>query len=307
MRTTIVKENTLSNWLEHTKSLNLDFTALRKYIANSDTCHYHNVYRLLDGVHSEDKARALFNRWRKEPIDSDNYPEKKTEEVKSEIIKQKINDKIECLIPSGTKIYYRSRPEDKFISHIYPEEPQYVYIEDSNFKIVSFDKRLRWRARSIKDFNKFLKDRDIIIDNLSQEEQDKLLGVWDNVILTSNVKFLDSKCEIGGYKFEFNNSSRNYFIVTPGATGNCQISVVAYANYIFQNSSNIKKQFAELYNCGRRMLLIDLNQKYVNELIKYLGKYIISRTPYNSTNGSEMEIFLVNVEKLYNELKNEQK
>jgi len=326
-------ENDLSKWLQETKELNLDYKSLVKRIASSP---YSRVYQKLDGYNSNMKATSLFNRWRREPKDNDVSRIVTTlkDEMKNvdygsiigyerpfsgilsskKVIKEKpkkevkyLNDK-DFLIPSGTKIHYRSQPESSFITHIYPEEPQYIYVESASMKISPFEMRMSWRGRTIENFNNSLKDREIIIDNLSQDEQDKLLGVWNNIILTSDAKYISNESEIDNYRFEYKNPSRNYFIVTPGVTANCQIAAVAYAHTIILYSSDIKKQFAELYKCGRNILLLDLNKRYIDELKKHVSKYIIGNMPYQSTNGSEMEIFLIDVRKLFIELnKNEQK
>lgn len=239
-------------------------------------------------------------------LKSENDLEIPKTEIKKEV-KSNLNDK--CLIPEGTKLYYSNDPNVKYVLTIHKESPNRLYIDCIEYSIPEYQSRMTWRGKTIQQINKSLLDRELRIQDISKEDEIDLLGEWNNIVTNDKaISQHKGESEVGIYKCELNNSNRNYFIVTPGVTGNCQISAVAHANTILMYSSDIKKQFAEIFNFGRKIALVDINRRYVKSLKEHLDKYILSHTPYISTNGSEMDIFLIDVRNIYNELrKNEEK
>jgi hypothetical protein len=63
-------KQTLKEWLEYTKSLNLTLEELDRHIAFNTTCSFRN-YQKLKGKNSEDKAKILFELWQVENINVD--------------------------------------------------------------------------------------------------------------------------------------------------------------------------------------------------------------------------------------------
>jgi hypothetical protein len=63
-------KQTLKEWLEYTKSLNLTLEELDRHIAFNTTCSFHN-YQKLKGKSSKDKAKILFELWQVENINVD--------------------------------------------------------------------------------------------------------------------------------------------------------------------------------------------------------------------------------------------
>lgn len=103
---------------------------------------------------------------------------------------------------------------------------------------------------------------------------------------------------LSGVIFKF-RCSQNEFIIHPYATGNCQLSTVMYACAILQPTDEDSRKFFEyaLYSLAKdyhlsRILLMDLNERYVNDMKRilkpYYEKFYINR--YKSTNSSDMVI-----------------
>lgn len=65
-----VTTQTLDEWLEYTKSLNLTLEELVNHIAFSKTCSHRN-YKRLEGAYSKDKAKILFDLWENDRIKND--------------------------------------------------------------------------------------------------------------------------------------------------------------------------------------------------------------------------------------------
>lgn len=86
-------------------------------------------------------------------------------------------------------------------------------------------------------------------------------------------------------------------IVTSG-TGNCQISTFRYFYEALEHMTSAKdaKQLCEAYRkkSERPILLLDINEKYVERTVEFFGNAVIMKSPYTSSNKSEMCILLIN-------------
>lgn len=86
-----------------------------------------------------------------------------------------------------------------------------------------------------------------------------------------------------------------------GPTNNCQLASVASFNNTVDNVSStealvhVLKCFSQL--ASKRIMLVDLNYNQAQKLRRLLAdtKMIILDSPYTSTNGSKMTIFLIKV------------
>ncbi len=63
-------KQTLKEWLEYTKSLNLTLEELDKHIGFNTTCSFNN-YQKLEGKNTRHKAEILFELWKVENINID--------------------------------------------------------------------------------------------------------------------------------------------------------------------------------------------------------------------------------------------
>jgi hypothetical protein len=117
------------------------------------------------------------------------------------------------------------------------------------------------------------------------------------------------------YKKRYNELHK-YIVISENPTGNCQLSSVAYFYNILLfvkkledilKPKNVKFEITNLksliktircVNYGKRILFLDIRDNYLSgskKLLKSLGVKIITHTPYKSTNGSPMNILLVDI------------
>lgn len=78
-------------------------------------------------------------------------------------------------------------------------------------------------------------------------------------------------------------------------TGNCQLGALTYANNMFayENAREIYNQLVKL--SPRPIYLLDVTNTIASQVDTIFKKSeIISKTPYSSTNGSQMVIYLIN-------------
>ena len=96
----------------------------------------------------------------------------------------------------------------------------------------------------------------------------------------------------------------NNIYVTKYPTGNCQMWSISYFNALIINYENTKELLVEIYKrVIKNMLLIDINRSIEEPTIKLFGKRIISNTPYRSTNGSDMNLMLIDTKEFINFIK----
>lgn len=83
-------------------------------------------------------------------------------------------------------------------------------------------------------------------------------------------------------------------------TANCQLALLSSAYRLLEinleSMKQIMQEFAKLMN--KNIILIDVNHIYSIRFVEIFGSQIILNSPYNSTNGSNMNIMLINVQNL---------
>ena len=79
---------------------------------------------------------------------------------------------------------------------------------------------------------------------------------------------------------------------------NCQIYSIGCTNNIICNSDNAEKVFIEIGTKinGKNMVMIDVDSYYENTVEKMFNGYINIKTPYVSTSGSFMTIYLIKIQ-----------
>jgi len=103
----------------------------------------------------------------------------------------------------------------------------------------------------------------------------------------------------GGLKISTGNGYGSWFFIDQGPTGNCQLSsAVNFCNIMnFLDKYKIRDLFIKIRRSHfytKRILLLDLNRKHAIKVIEWLAPgCVIGNMPYNSTNGSEMNIILL--------------
>jgi hypothetical protein len=119
----------------------------------------------------------------------------------------------------------------------------------------------------------------------------KELGV--KLYTNDAAQFIQDKC------FEMTNRGNIYFTVMP--TSNCQLAAVGSFYTLLSHPKKLEvfKLLASLL--GQNVMLIDIQLTYaarVDELVTEAKTPVILRTPYLSTNGSNMVMFLVDIRTL---------
>lgn len=91
----------------------------------------------------------------------------------------------------------------------------------------------------------------------------------------------------------------SWFYITLSPTGNCQLSSASnFCNIMsFLDKYKIRDLFIKIRRSNfytKRILLLDLNRKHAIKVVEWLAPgCILGNMPYNSTNGSEMNIILL--------------
>lgn len=101
-------------------------------------------------------------------------------------------------------------------------------------------------------------------------------------------------------KFNVDGNYSNVYI-TDIATMNCQIAVAGSFHSLLNGSKNLIEDLKVIRkNCNNRnILLVDIGNNILKTLKKKLDeKYIMMISPYVSTNGSKMNICLINMRNL---------
>lgn len=107
------------------------------------------------------------------------------------------------------------------------------------------------------------------------------------------------------YDFKFAIVDRGVYDTTSlyfsyGPTVNCQMSIIgAFGEFIKKETHIIEQLKAIKKFCKKNILLVDIkecNMKYFNEKIP--EHMVIMKSPYVSTNGSKMNICLINIKSL---------
>lgn len=79
-------------------------------------------------------------------------------------------------------------------------------------------------------------------------------------------------------------------------TGNCQMCCVAYFNILLTHF-DFKTEIFRIKKLAKQpILLVDIQEAYVQKTEQLCGEAIFSKTKYKSTNGSEMFLILINLD-----------
>lgn len=148
---------------------------------------------------------------------------------------------------------------------------------------------------SIDAFNSYLKKKQYNIVNPSKDIA-KRVESYTNVISLSEINKIREACKNPDFpSYRINFPTGGCFFISEGSTGNCQMIVVGYTDYLMKNSTD---PFKQLTICGqaalRRVALLDIKDCEVDFIMKYIPKgNVISHMKYLSTNKSNMNIYLV--------------
>lgn len=134
----------------------------------------------------------------------------------------------------------------------------------------------------------------------------EVINIIPNIIQTNNNGIATIRFSIPGDK----SGTSNYVYTSNNPTGSCQLFSVAY----FQNIRWLEQQ-AQYLNKGKKikidykplivairksvytknLMFIDVRSSLSSFVKELFPKQIISETPYNSTNGSHMVLYTINV------------
>lgn len=107
------------------------------------------------------------------------------------------------------------------------------------------------------------------------------------------------------YKDDFGGSRTNsYGWLSTSPTANCQLFSLAQANNFFANVKGVDLiktlQLIGKTAGAKQIMLIDVNQSYFNKVEElFKPENVIIKTPYLSTNGSNMCIYLLRMKFIY--------
>jgi len=286
----MVRKTILDNWLDDVKRRNLNYTDLRREITNISDSHnsrYRTVYLKLNGHHPAVKANTLIEQWRTEiPVTNTTEVEEKDDYIYDS----------NCVVPIG---------------HIFNVDK----IDKCRYKLISI-KDNNTTIQLVFNAGKEQKDQHTVNYNLSTLNQNIKSGQWSiyqpntrtqrwlkefkfppNVILKE--KFIKEN----GSLLQFTGTlpvSRQTIYLNIAATGNCQLSIIGHANTLLNSCTKeeVSLQLREVKKLsGKRLLLMDLQQNYIKQLKeKVPANHIVSVTPYKSTNGSAMNLVLLNID-----------
>lgn len=89
---------------------------------------------------------------------------------------------------------------------------------------------------------------------------------------------------------------QNYFAGLQNPTGNCQLFCVSWIMYLLRDFTNPKELLKEMARkFSKKLMLVDVNGNDREKLIALYGDKIILDSSYKSTNGSSMNIMIINV------------
>jgi hypothetical protein len=87
-------------------------------------------------------------------------------------------------------------------------------------------------------------------------------------------------------------------MINKSPTGNCQLTSLAYVNYLLTNTQNnandVKAILTECFKMAKhacKLALVDVNEQYIPGVESCFN--VMTKQPYVSTNGSKMCHFLI--------------
>lgn len=305
-------ETDLKRWLRETQALNLSYPEILRRVVNIGQTPL-KIYNLLDGINANQKATALFNRFRGTSSETNRIvplPSTPRWDIAfTTVIKPKVESEVKSkhnheplLVEKGTYIHTKTK---KFAYQI-SDDVSTDKVSRINYAVLN-DKKEKYYDFSFSSaqINEQILSGVWTPENISKELQTKIDN-YSNVITVD--EFYHSKGKVNKSKAGDNgwtnletisckvkNVDGPHFYVTPFATSNCQLNVIGSANAILQSSTNPKQQFIEIYKySGRALMLVDLNRQYVNKFKELFKDHIILEQSYESSNGSDMTIMIAN-------------
>lgn len=97
-----------------------------------------------------------------------------------------------------------------------------------------------------------------------------------------------------------NGEGSVYIMADFNPTSNCQLALIGSAFRLFEfkteSMMEIIKDFARLMN--KNIIMVDVNRSVANQFVTAFGDHIMLNSQYQSTNGSNMNVILINVQHL---------
>lgn len=272
----------LEKWLDETRDKKYAFSTLYKKVNESD----YSVYSKLKGITGAEKARLLFEEFKKAPT--------KKKVVVEEPPKEIFYDGLLCSVPS--LMYCTGTPNYKYEICNVDVKAKTIGLRDLQRLDNNYVSRYTFHQ-----MNQNIEMASWNIINPSKEFEKRLYPDIGNA-----VKFKDfikdpdtSKTGIPQYKI--NSKDLKFgFAVSQGITYNCQLAVVGNMHGIITSCTHIKEQLYEVYKITRkRIALVDIKDSYIDRFNSVIPKSkIIMHSKYTSTNNSPMNIILINIEKI---------
>ena len=92
----------------------------------------------------------------------------------------------------------------------------------------------------------------------------------------------------------------NVFDAYTSPTANCQLCSIAGFQNIFSYPNHIESILKECYQkTSKKLILVDIRDDYMSYFNEMIDKsFVVSKTPYTSTNGNHMVLILLNIQNL---------
>lgn len=267
-------DSDFENWKEELRSKKYTKSTITKKINEAS----YKIFLALPGKTPSEKSKNLFDQFKK-----DTSPFK---------IKQ-YYDGLKIGLPA--KMYLSNSPRSaQYELTLNPSNKQSVQIRH----LVSEQKPSG--NYSFLSINDSFENESWRLLNPTIEENLRLFPTIGNVVPRKD--FLKDTVEITSnpqYRVR-STDNKLQFDVSQGITNNCQLCIVGSAQNLLMHCTHPKEQLYEVYRkTGKRIALFDIKENYMEKLRQVIPKdKIILISPYKSTNGSNMNIILINIEKI---------
>lgn len=133
-----------------------------------------------------------------------------------------------------------------------------------------------------------------IVENKRNEplsEVEKLKELFEDYDITLK----GNKTSLNGYI-----SCNNIFTVYISPTANCQTCSIAGFQQIFNYPNKVNSYLLNIYEyTKKKLIIIDIRQDYLCYFDEQIDKdMVMSKSLYDSTNGSKMALIMLNISKL---------
>lgn len=121
-----------------------------------------------------------------------------------------------------------------------------------------------------------------------------------NLFREYDITLKGAKANLEGYIL-----ANDYYLVYVSPTSNCQTCSVSGFQQIFSVPNKINSLLYDIYDkTKKRLIIIDIRQDYMCYFNEMINKdMVISKTLYNSTNGSNMALIMLSIVNLVEEMK----